>query len=153
MESKKKIGLVSADEEAGISRKMVVWANNFPDSPVGFINYEQLDANSNSMALSTIQGTYITRRFICGGYEAEYQFKLVYRVFVGNSNDARLTADEILNTFGDWASTLHPLEQPYIGEGIRVLKIEPTTRSSLFAAYDDGTEDHQIMMRMIYEVI
>ena len=149
MESKKKIGLVSAVEEAGISRKMVVWINTFPDSPVGFINYEQLDDNSNSMALSTIQGTYITRRFICGGYEAEYQFKLVYRIFVGNSNDARLTADELLNTFGDWATT----QKPHIGDGIRVLKIEPTTRSSLFAAYDDGTEDHQIMMRMIYEVI
>jgi hypothetical protein len=149
VESKKKIGLVSADEEIGISRRMVVWANSFPDSPVGFINYEQLDGEANSMALSTIQGTYITKRFICGGYEAEYQFKIVYRIFAGNSNDARLSADELLDRFGDWATT----EKPEIWDGIRVLKVEPTTRSSLFAAYDDGTEDHQIMMRMIYEVI
>lgn len=149
MESNKKIGLVSADEEAGISRKMVVWANSFPENPVALINYEQLGADAESMALSTIQGTYITKKFIYGGHEAEYQFKIVYRIYAGNSNDKRLRADELLDSFGDWAST----ESPYIGDGLKVLKIEPTTRSSLFAAYDDGTEDHQIMMRMTYEVI
>jgi len=36
---------------------------------------------------------------------------------------------------------------------MRVVSVEPTTRSSLFAAYDNGDEDHQIFMRLIYEVI
>lgn len=50
-------------------------------------------------ALSTIQGTYITRRYILGGYQAEYQFKLIYRIKPGDSIDKRLEADELLNHF------------------------------------------------------
>ena len=42
---------------------------------------------------------------------------------------------------------------PFIGEGKRVIRIEPTTRSSLFAVYENGDEDHQILMKMNYEVI
>ena len=33
------------------------------------------------------------------------------------------------------------------------MRIEATTRSSLFAIYENGDEDHQILMRLIYEVI
>lgn len=132
---------------------MLVWINAFPDKPVAVIKYEFLDVDEAAgdeaaMALSTIQGTYITRRYIIGGYQAEYQFKLIYRLKPGTSNDRRLQADEMLNRFGDWART----QRPDLGEGIRALKVEPTTQSSKFAAYEDGYEDYQILMRLIYEV-
>ena len=100
------------------------------------------------MALSTIQGTYITRRYILGGYQAEYQFKIIYRIKPGNSNDKRLQADEMLNRFGDWSMT----QKPDLGEGINALRVEPTTQSSKFAEYEDGYEDYQILMRLTYEV-
>ena len=100
------------------------------------------------MALSTIQGTYITRRYILGGYQAEYQFKLIYRIKPGDSNDKRLEADELLNHFGDWARN----NLPDLGEKIRALRVEPTTQSSKFAAYADGYEDYQILMKLTYEV-
>ena len=141
--------LASAAEEASVSRSMVVWANKFKNLPVGIVNFERLLPDEESMALSTIQGTYITRKFIFGGHQAEYNFKVIYRIRPGNSNDKRLKADELLNEFGDWATT----ELPDIGEKIRVVKMETTARSSLFAAYEDGTEDHQILMKMTYEVI
>lgn len=132
---------------------MLVWINAFPDKPVAVIKYEFLDVDEaagdeTAMALSTIQGTYITRRYIIGGYQAEYRFKLIYRLKPGTSNDRRLQADEMLNRFGDWART----QRPDLGEGIRALKVEPTTQSSKFAAYEDGYEDYQILMRLIYEV-
>lgn len=132
---------------------MLVWVNAFPDKPVAVIKYEFLDVDEaagdeTAMALSTIQGTYITRRYIIGGYQAEYQFKLIYRLKPGTSNDRRLQADEMLNRFGDWART----QRPDLGEGIRALKVEPTTQSSKFASYEDGYEDYQILMRLIYEV-
>lgn len=101
------------------------------------------------MALSTIQATYIVKKYILGGYQAEYQFKVIYRVKPGNSNDKRLKADELLNTLGDWVESETP---PDIGGGLRVIRIEPTTRSSLFAMYENGDEDHQILMKMNYEV-
>lgn len=153
MTSNKLRSLVAADEVDKISRSMLVWANTFPDKPVTVIKYEFLDVDEISgdeagMALSTIQGTYITRQYIIGGYQAEYQFKVIYRIKPGNSNDKRLQADEMLNRFGDWART----QKPDLGEGINALKVEPTTQSSKFAAYEDGYEDYQILMRLTYEV-
>ena len=132
---------------------MLVWANTFPDKPVAVIKYEFLDiedaaGDETAMALSTIQGTYITRQYIVGGYQAEYQFKLISRIKPGNSNNKRLQADEMLNCFGDWART----QKPDLGEGINALKVEPTTQSSKFAAYEDGYEDYQILMKLTYEV-
>ena len=102
------------------------------------------------MALSTIQAAYIVKKYILGGYQAEYQFKVIYRMKPGNSNDKRLKADETLNALGDWAASEKP---PSIGDGRKVIRIEPTTRSSLFAVYENGDEDHQILMKMNYEVI
>lgn len=143
--------LVAFEEVDKISRSMLEWVNTFPDKPVTIIHYEFLNADSGEetgMALSTIQGTYITRKYILGGYEAEYQFKLIYRIKPGNSNDKRLRADELLNRFGDWART----QRPELGDRIRALRVEPTTQSSKFAAYEDGYEDYQILMKLIYEV-
>ena len=138
-----------AEEEQRISRQMMAWINSYPDLPVGIVNYEQLKADAASMALSTIQGAYVVRRYIYGGYQGEYQFKLIYRIKPGVSNDARLKADELLNAIGDWALD----HEPNLGENVRVMKLEATTRSSVYAMYDNGDEDHQILMRMIYEVI
>ncbi len=137
-------------EEDKVSRQLLIWLNTFPDIPVDVasIQYETLDADKPGMALSTIQGTYIVERNIIGGYTAEYQFKLIYRLKPGRSMDTRLKADEILDRLGDWASA----QRPDIGEGLRVQDMEQTTRSSLFAALKDGWEDHQIFMRMTYQV-
>lgn len=153
MTSNKLRSLVAAEEVDKISRSMLVWANTFPDKPVTVIKYEFLDVDEISgdeagMALSTIQGTYITRQYIIGGYQAEYQFKVIYRIKPGNSNDKRLQADEMLNRFGDWVRT----QKPDLGDGINALRVEPTTQSSKFAAYEDGYEDYQILMRLTYEV-
>ena len=78
---------------------MLVWANTFPEKPVAVIKYEFLDVDEaagddTAMTLSTIQGTYITQRYIIGGYQAEYQFKIIYRIKPGDSNNKRLQADE-----------------------------------------------------------
>lgn len=129
---------------------MTAWVNTFPELPddiyKGIVSYEFLPADKKAMALSTVQGTYITKPDILGGYEAEYQFKIIYRLKPGDSNDRRLAADELLNQIGDWSMT----QSPDIGEGLQVDRIEPMTRSSLFAAYENGDEDHQIFMKMTY---
>ena len=68
--------LVAAEEVDKISRSMSIWVNTFPESPVSLIRYEFLNidkktGDETAMALSTIQGTYITKRFILCGYQAE----------------------------------------------------------------------------------
>lgn len=137
-------------EEDKVSRQLLIWLNTFPDIPtdVDTIKYESLEAEKPGMALSTIQGAYIVERDIIGGYTAEYQFKLVYRLKPGRSMDTRLRADEVLDRLGDWMSE----QTPDIGAGLHVQELEQTTRSSLFAIMENGWEDHQIFMRMTYQV-
>ena len=139
---------VSAAEEYQVSRKLLVWLNTYPEKPVDLIRFEFLPADTTAMAMSTIQAAYILQKYILGGYKAEYQFKLIYRIKPGNSNDKRLKADELLDSLGDWTIG----QRPDIGEGKTVVSVEPTTRSSLFAVYENGDEDHQILMKLTYEV-
>lgn len=140
--------LVAAEEEQRISRSVMSWVNTYAELPVAIVNFEQLKADAVSMAVSTIQAAYIVRQFITGGHEGEYQFKIIYRIKPGTSNDARLKADELLNAIGEWAKE----NPPSLGEGVRVIKCEATTRSALFAIYENGDEDHQILMKLNYEV-
>lgn len=156
--NEKPLPLVAAEEEDKISRNVLIWLNTFPDipdsvlagNPMTPINFEFLTDNRPCMALSTIQSPYILDRYILGGYKAEYQFKVIYRIIPGatSSPDKRLKADELLDRLGDWVSR----GKPDLGPGIRALKVEATTRSSLFAMYENGDEDHQILMKLTYEV-
>lgn len=143
--------MVAAAQEEQISRRLLAWLNTFPDIPekVDMIGFEFLPDIAPGMALSRTQASHVVRRYISGGYLAEYQFRLVYRAVAG-SNDGRLGADELLDALGDWAASAPP---PDIGPGLRVRRIEPTTRSTLFERYDDGDEDHQVLMKMMYEVM
>lgn len=151
MDAEKEKKLVSSEEEQDISRKMMVWVNSFSDDdlPAVTINYEFLAADSASVALSVIQGAYITKRYLLGGHEAEYQFKIIARIKPGGSNDKRLRADAVLNRFGDWAIQNYPS----LGNGVRVRRMEAVSRAAVFAVYQGGWEDHQILMKMKYEVI
>ena len=143
--------LVPASEEKRVSRHMMAWINSYPNLPdtITRVDFEQLPADRPGMALSVTQGTYITRRYICGGHVAEYQFSVLYRIKPGNSNDARLKADETLNAISDWAYE----NAPTLGDGIRVVRLETTARAALLVPYENGDEDHQINFRLTYEVI
>lgn len=155
--------LVAAEEEDKISRNVLLWLNTFPDIPeevrqaallIGTgmppINFEFLMDNKPCMALSTIQAPYIVERYIVGGYKAEYQFKVIYRIIRSSAAPGqRLEADELLDGLGDWVSR----SKPDLGPGIRPMHVAATTRSSKFAEYENGDEDHQILMKMTYEVI
>ena len=131
-----------------ISRSMLVWANTFPEKPVDIIRYEQLRVEV-SMALYTVQGAYIKKRYILGGHQGEYAFQIFYRIKPGDSNDARLDADALLNRFGDWARK----NLPDLGDAVRPLRMEPTAQSSKMAAYEDGFEDYMIPMKLTYEIV
>lgn len=144
--------------EGRISRSVLTWLNTFPDipedvregNPAGPIHYEFLTDNAPCMALSAIQAPSITRRYILGGYEAEYQFKVIYRVIPGGAGaDQRLGADELLERLGDWARR----EKPDLGSAIRVLRVETAARACKSAGNENGGEDHQILMKITYEVI
>lgn len=134
-------------EQDNIDRALLIWANTWEDRPVDFID-NFLGTTTPAMAIQTIQAASILSRYIVGGYKAEYPFSVTYRIQPGaNDLDARLTAQESLNAFGAWAYE----QKPDIGDGLTVLRMEPTTRAVLLAAYDDGDQDYQILMKMTYE--
>lgn len=139
---------VSFTEEDQVTRKLLAWLNTYPARPTDGIGFEFLPADREAMTLSTIQAAYMTKRYITGGYRTEYQFRIIYRVKPGNSFDRRLGADEALNALGDWSIG----KRPDIGVGKTVVSIEPVTRASTLALYENGDEDHQILMKLIYEV-
>lgn len=148
--------IASIEDADKISRYVSVWVNTFPEKPVPIIRFEHMELEkvseaqmSAQMSLETVQGTRITKRYILGGYQAEYSFRLVYRIHPDNSNDMRLDAEELLNRFGDWASK----NLPDLGEGVTARRVEQTTQSAKHVAYTDGDEDYQIMMKLTYEVL
>ena len=149
MPNEKTKALVSADEEQEVGRALLLWLNTCPDKAVDRINFEFLPKDSPGMMLSTIQSAFKTRQYITGGYEAQYQFSLVYRT-QPDDNDSRLAANEVLNAIGAWAEK--NTEKPVIGSAI-VRSVRRTSSASLIATYEDGSRDHQILMNLTYEVI
>lgn len=140
---------VSAAERSKIDRKVLAWLNQYPELPVAVVKTQpQLSINEKGMAISASTNAYYSRRYIMGGYEAEYSFQIIYRVKPGDSMNARLEALEVLNQMGDWCSA----NFPDLGEEIRVLKVTPTSSAELYAPYEDGDEDYFIEMTLTYEV-
>lgn len=140
---------VSSTERSQINRNVLVWLNMFPDLPVGVITTEPLlPVDAVGMALSAITSAYINKSYILGGYQAEYSFKIIYRIKPLNSINARLDALELLNNMGDWCRA----NKPDLGDKIRVLKVSPTSQAELYAPYENGDEDYFITMKIIYEV-
>ena len=149
MESKE-IKLVSEEEQGLITRKLLSAIGLLAAEIPIRLNYEYLESNGPSMALSIIQGAYKVPggEYIDGGYKAQVQFKVIYRA-QPKTNDGRLDMDEVLNQLGAKLTT----SEIDLGYGILFGKIQFDSRSSLFDRYENGDEDHQILMTMTYEVI
>lgn len=141
--------MVADSERAEIDRNVLIWLNTCPDIPVATVTTEsQLGTNEPGMAVSSITNAYINQAYIYGGYQAEYQFTLIYRIRPGNSMNKSLVANETLNRIGDWARR----NKPDLGKGIHVQKVEPISIAETYAQYEDGDEDHHIPIKITYEV-
>lgn len=140
--------MVSAAENADVSRAVRQWLNTYADKPLSKLDFEWLGTDSG-LCISTIQAAYKTRQYIDGTYQAQYQFKIIYRVTAKNA-DERMTADEVLDDMGAWAEA--NTDSLTLAAG-RVRKVKRDTAAALFARYEGDVEDHQILLTLIYEVI
>lgn len=145
---KQPLTVVSADEEREVSRTLLAWLNTNPGKPQR-INFEFLPDDGTGLSLSAIQAAVKTRQYIFGGYEAQYQFALIYRSQPGD-NDTRLEAVEMLNEIGAWAERN---AGSLLLDRARVKTLRRTSNAALLAVYEDGSRDHQILMNLTYEVI
>lgn len=143
--------MVPASEEDQIARTVREWLNTFEPLPAGAIRYVQLLSGVPGMTMRLEESTYKTSQYILGGYEAQMRFSINYRIQPGDSVEQRLTADETLNAIGDWACD--PTNLLTLGERCRALKIVTDSRAKLSDEWDDGDEDHKIILTLTYEVI
>lgn len=151
MDDKARKKLVSAEELNDLDRLVMAWVNGFPDIPdnIMAIKYEFFASKTVGIAISTVQGSYITAKYITGGYKAEYNFEVHYQIEPsGASDNKRLSAVELLNAFGAWAE----VNWPDIGESRRVIGLETTGRAGYLGATSDYYEDYMIPLKLTYEV-
>ena len=142
---------VPSQERTRVDRSVLTWLNTYPFIPetVSVIKTEpQLPVDGEGMAMSAITNAYINKKYILGGYQAEYTFKIIYRIKPGNSTNARLEALEMLNRMGDWCTE----NKPDLSENIHVIQVLPTAQAELYAPYTNGDEDYFITMRITYSV-
>ncbi len=129
----------------GLERRLVVWANTFPNAPR--VRYGALPPDRTALALRPVSDGARTRRDILGGLSAEYRFRLLYRMKPGGSDDKRLEAGALLRRFALWASD----HLPALGEGFRAVRVEAMGGPEIEAAYENGDEDHGVLMKLTYE--
>ncbi len=132
-----------------MSRAVRQWLNTYPNKPLSKLDFEWL-GDDGGLCISTIQAAYKTKQFIDGSYQAQYQFKIIYRT-TAKSADERMSADEVLDAYGAWAEA--NADSLTIADGFRVRKVKRDTAAALFARYEGDVEDHQILLTLIYEVI
>lgn len=146
-ENSPKVVLPWQDAETA-QRAVLNWLNTYPELPAP-ITFEGLPEDSPGMALLTIQTAFKTRQYITGGYEAQYQFDLLYRIQPSDDQD-RLGAVELLNRMGGWVEQTRPL--PEVASGVQAKRVTRTNGPALAAVYEDGTTDYKISMTMTWEV-
>lgn len=133
-------------ESEQIARAVRAWLNMYPDKPMRMVDVEFLGETSG-LALTTVQAAYKTRRFILGGYQAQYQFAILYQTIPTTTNE-RLEADEVLNNYAAWIEATRP-ELP---QNCRFLRCNRNTNAALLGRDANGSEVHQILFTLNYEV-
>ncbi len=138
-------------EAEQIARAVRAWLQTYPDKPVSKVDVEYL-GETTGLTISTVQAAYKTRRFITGDYQAQYQFSLLYKT-MPTTTTARLEADEILNNYALWAEQTAAAELPArLPAKCRFVRITRNTTAALLGRDADGSEVHQILFTLLYEV-
>ena len=133
-------------EAEQIARAVRAWLNGYENKPMQMVDVEFL-GDSAGLAIETIQAAYKTRQYITGGYQAQYQFAILYRTIPGTAGE-RLTADEILNDYAAWAEA----NPPTLPSPCQLTRIQRTTNAALLNRAQSGAETHQILFSIFYEV-
>lgn len=129
---------------------MRTWLNTctqLPADAVG-VSFEDLKENEAGICFTTLQAPAYVARYILGGYKAEYRFRIIYRVLPSDDSDI-LDAVEALTAIAGWCETAAP---PAL-EGAVSVRVVRTTDVTIFAAYEDGSNDYYIDLTLTWEVI
>ena len=137
-------------EAEQIARAVRAWLQTYPNKPVTKVDVEYL-GEGTAITISTVQAAYKTRQFITGDYQAQYQFSLLYKAFP-TTTTARLEADEILNDYALWAVQNTSDLADRLPEKCQFTRLARDTPAALLGRDADGSEVHQILFTLLYEV-
>lgn len=137
------------DEAERVQEDVLDWLADCPAIPTGLtLTFEELPDNDTGICFSTRQTAFYERRYIGGGYKAQYQFYVIYRVLPTDQDDS-LDAIEVVNKIGAWA------EQNYdsllIGDSI-VQSLVRESNAAILSVYEDGSKDYNISLTLTWEV-
>lgn len=151
MSSTEKAAVPADRREADdIGRRVRDWLNGYPGlrEDGSAIRLEPfLEEKRDGMMLKLL-GNRITKRYILGGHESEYRFRVLYRLFKPGSEEQVLTALRRLNGLGDYAAGT----EPDLGEAARFKKCQVLSQAEPLAVRPDGCQDYQIHFKLTYEV-
>ena len=129
-------------------RAVRTWLNTCTELPSGLTaTFENLPENAVGICFATVQAPIYAARYVIGGFRAQYQFQIIYRVLPSDDSDM-LDAVEKLTDICSWCETAAP---PVI-EGAVNIKIKRTSDVAIIAAYEDGTNDYSASFSLIWEV-
>lgn len=133
-----------------ISRIVRAWLQTYPNKPSNKVDFEYL-GESTSLTVSTVQAAYKVHSYIYGDYQAQYQFALLYKAFPTTTSE-RLEADEILGDFALWAvQNVNGLIER-LPVKCKFNRLSQQTNAALLGRDADGSEVHQILFTLLYEV-
>ncbi len=143
----KELKTLSISEQNYISTAIVLLLNSYPDLPVDKVIFGSINKDGG-MAIYPMSGAVVLNEDICGNKECQYPFFILYRAMPTTSNQ-RINSKEFLDKIGEF------LEESTYPEltGNRLIKsIARTSPSFGVAKYDDGSEDWQININLIYKI-
>ena len=133
-------------ESEQVARAVRAWLDRYTQKPSELVDVEFLGETSG-LAISTVQAAYKSKRYIYGGYLAQYQFSILYALIPQMANE-RLEADEVLNNYAAWVEAT----QPELPEQCRFIRCTRNTNAALIGRHENGAEVHQILFTLLYEV-
>ncbi len=140
--------LLAANSAMSAVRAVRTWLNTCTDLPAGLtVSFEDLPENDVGICLSTAQAPVYAARYIAGGYRAQYDFRIIYRVLPSDDGDM-LDAVEALTDVCAWCETTTP---PDLDNAVNE-KITRTSDVAVLAVYEDGTSDYGASLSLTWEV-
>ena len=140
--------LLAAKSAMSAVRAVLNWLNTCTEMPAGLTaSFEDLPENDVGICLSTEQAPVYAARYIAGGYRAQYDFRIIYRVLPSDDGDM-LDAVEALTDVCAWCETAAP---PDLDNAVNE-KITRTSDVAVLAVYEDGTSDYGASLSLTWEV-
>lgn len=144
--------LIITPEADQVERAVRTWLQQYPEKPIAKVDYD-FTGEATWLTMETIQAAYKTAPgYICGGYPAQYQFAILYQSIPTTTNE-RLEMDEVLGKYAAWAEATAAEYLPqYLPQKCRFRRLNRNTNAALLGRDANGSEIHQIMFTLLYEV-